>query len=133
MTLRYLVIIGVQDYILNTFDFVEFRIIIGVQDYILNTFDFVEFRIIIIIIILLLLLFSFFLVLRSRFLKNYCTDCSETLLYILINSNASSLIENILTLNNDLDLYILRTVFCLSWAISQKPLVEYLHIFRQNR
>ena len=43
---RWSSIIGVQDYILNTFVFLEFRIIIGVQDYILNTFDFVEFRII---------------------------------------------------------------------------------------
>ena len=76
-----IIIIGVQDYILNTFDFVEFRIIIGVQDYILNTFDFVEFRIIIIIKIILLPHFCF---------HGFSKTSNQIALKLLVHTNKSN-------------------------------------------
>ena len=70
-------------------------IIIGVQDYILNTFEFVEFGIIIIIIIHLLLLPHFCF---HSFSKTTDSDCPETsCTYYYVQS--SSLIEIIMTLN----------------------------------
>ena len=56
-------------------------VIIGVQDYILNTFDFVEFRIIIIIIILLLPHFCF---------HGFSKTTNQIALKLLVHTNKSN-------------------------------------------
>ena len=96
-------------------------VLIGIQDYILNTFDFLEFRI---LLLLLLLPFS-----CHGFSK---TATSITLkLYVLTEQVQCALqIEILLTFINDLDLYNLLLHFVLFWSISQnsKPLCQ--NIFR---